>query len=90
MNNKGKHARVRAQRVYAEMVRACCVCVGRLSLHCTVCGNFMDIEDPLLKEENNYCVASQKTSAIFNKKRKMEMDLWLKRFCISVIFATFI
>ena len=36
MNNKGKHARVRARRVYAKMVRTCCVCVGRLSLHCTV------------------------------------------------------
>ena len=27
--------RVHARCVYAEMVRACCVCIGRLSLHCT-------------------------------------------------------
>ena len=38
----------------------------------------MDGEDSLLKEEN--CVASRKTSAVFNKKGKMEMDVLLKRF----------
>ena len=41
MNNKGKHARVRARRVYAEMVRACYMCAGRLSLHCTVCMSYL-------------------------------------------------
>ena len=43
-----------------------------------ICGNFMDGEDSLLKEEN--CVASRKTCAVFNKKEKVEMDVLLKRF----------
>ena len=74
VNNKRKHAhqiranaRVRTRfstRVYAKIVRAFCVCVGRLSLTCTV---------------SNVCKCWNKCLILFVKKIKLKVKRKRKR-----------